>query len=219
MPKINISINGREITTHAGENILNAALKHGIYIPHLCDDIDLKPFGGCRLCIVEVKGMKGFPAACTTEVAEGMEVTTSSQDLDGVRRDTLELLLSEHPQDCLTCSASQSCELQRAAAYLGVMERSLRRTGGKVQIEELTPVFDIDRNYCILCQKCVRSCDEIAHKHILAVVDRGAQSRVVSFASETEKAASCPECLECLKHCPTAALKEKSWSPQKLLNW
>jgi NADH dehydrogenase/NADH:ubiquinone oxidoreductase subunit G len=219
MPKITIYIDGHEITAHPGDNILGVALKHGIYIPHLCYDVDLMPFGGCRLCIVEVKGLKGFPAACTTEVSDGMEVSTWSPQLARVRRDTLELLLSEHPLDCLTCSANQRCGLQEAAARLGVMDRSLRRTGNQAQIEQLTPFLDIDRNYCILCQKCVRACGEIANKNILAVAERGAKSRVVSFAGEKDKIASCPECLECVKRCPTAALKEKRWSPQQGFDW
>ncbi len=219
MSRINLTIDGQEITAQTGESVLEAAIKHGIHIPHLCYDRDLKPFGGCRLCIVEIKGAKGFPASCTTQVTENMVVTTNSPELERVRRDTLELLLAEHPRECLTCRVSRECELQETVASMGKAARILRHAGVTRQAEELTPFFDIDRDYCVLCQKCVRACNEIAHKNILAITGRGAESQVVSYASQEEVLANCPECLECLKRCPTAALKEKSWTPQQSFNW
>ena len=205
--KVTLLLDGHEIKAHAGESVLEAALAHGIYIPHLCHDQDLKPHGACRLRIVEIKGMKGFPAACATEAAEGMVVNTSSAGLDRVRRDTLELMLTEHPLDCLTCTANQRCELQKAVAHIGGLTRTLRRTGKSNQMEALTPFFGIDRDYCILCQKCVRACEEIARKNILTVIHRGAECRIASFAGEAEKNSACRDCLECVKKCPTAALK------------
>jgi NADH dehydrogenase/NADH:ubiquinone oxidoreductase subunit G len=219
MSKISLVIDGQPVSAHPGESVLEAALAHGIDIPHLCYDRDLEPFGGCRLCIVEISGMKGLPASCTTEAVNGMVVSISSPELERVRRDTLELLLAGHPQDCLTCAAGRDCELQKVAAGMGAAGRTLRRLNDYRRLEELTPFFDIDRDYCILCQKCVRACDEVAHKNILAVVDRGARSRVVSYAGQEEKISACPDCLECVKRCPTAALKEKRWSRQGSFNW
>ncbi|MCL2149695.1 MAG: 2Fe-2S iron-sulfur cluster-binding protein [Dehalococcoidia bacterium] len=207
MPKISLCIDGREIEAAAGASLLETALEHGIYIPHLCHDPDLKPHGGCRLCLVAVRGARGFPAACTTQVADGMVVTTTGAELDQVRRDMLEILLTEHPLDCLSCAKNQHCALQTAAAYIGDVRRNLRRTGTPGQGAEFTPCFVLGRDYCILCQKCVRACDEIAHKKLLTVVGRGGLSRVAIFASQAELVAACSDCLECVKRCPTAALR------------
>ena len=207
--KVTFTIDGHSIGARPDTSLLEAALLHGIYIPHLCYDKDLKPHGGCRLCIVEVKGMKGLPAACTTAVAQGMSVTTSSAAVTRVRRDTLELLLAEHPLDCLTCVKNQQCELQRVVAHVGGLERTLRRTGGASRIDDMTPYFNYDRDYCILCQKCVRACDEVVKKDIITIINRGSESRVATFSDREQTSAVCRDCLECVKRCPTAALRLK----------
>ena len=210
--KVTLTIDGHHISARPGTSVLEAALLHGVYIPHLCYDKDLKPHGGCRLCIVEIKGMKGLPAACATAVAESMSVTTFSPAVNLVRRDTLELLLAEHPLDCLTCIKNQQCELQKVVAQVAGLERTLRRTGKPEDIDDLTPYFSYDRSYCILCQKCVRACDEVVKKDIITIINRGSESRVATFAGEAEKALACPDCLECVKRCPTAALRKTAGS-------
>jgi formate dehydrogenase alpha subunit len=205
-----LTINGHGVTARPGMSVLEAALAADIYIPHLCHDPDLKPHAGCRLCLVEIQGMRGLPASCTTLAAEGMTVKTMSADLDQARHDTLELILAEHPQDCLTCIKNQKCELQRVVAHLGPATRQLRRVGQAEKIDETNPVFSIDHSYCILCQKCVRTCDEIAHAGILAVINRGPKSKIASFAGLAEMTAVCPSCGECVKRCPVAAIRPKA---------
>jgi len=207
MSKISLNIDGRELEAHQGASVLETALAHGIYIPHLCHDPELKPHGGCRLCLVAVRGAKGFPAACTTQIADGMVVVTAGEELERVRRDVLELLLTEHPMDCLSCAKNQHCALQKAAAHIGGVARTLRRTQVAGRGVELTPCFNLDRDYCILCQKCVRACDEIAHKRLLVVANRGATSQITTFMSVEQMTATCENCRECLKRCPTAALR------------
>jgi len=210
MTVITLSIDGCEVKAQPGASVLETALSHDIYIPHLCHDLELKPHGGCRLCLVAIQGMRGFPTACTTQVAEGMVVATMGVELERVRRDTLELLLTEHPLDCLSCVKNQNCDLQKVAAYIGGVTRVLRRKQVSGRGIELTPCFGLDREYCVLCQKCVRTCDEIAQKHLLTVVNRGADSRVATFASQEQMAATCADCKECVKRCPTAALRPLS---------
>lgn len=207
MSKISLNIDGRELRANAGTNILETALAHGLYLPHLCHDPELKPHGGCRLCLVAVRGARGFLPACTTQVAEGMVVTTSGAALDKVRRDILELILTEHPLDCLSCVKNQHCALQRAAAYIGGMGRILRHTRRSSWEAELTPYFSLEYDYCVHCQKCVRTCAEIAQKHLLTVVNRGAESRIATFESKEQMTVACADCLACVKRCPTAALR------------
>ena len=205
-----LNIDGQKLSAEPGANVLETALANDIYIPHLCHDAELRPYGGCRLCLVVVVGARGFQAACTTIVAEGMVITTNNAELERVRRDTLELLLAEHPLDCLVCVRNQHCELQKAVAYIGGATRNLRRTNLNEHSVELMPSFSLTREYCVLCQKCVRACDEIARKKLLTVVDRGAKSHVATFAGQTKMMDACAHCLECVKRCPTAALQLRS---------
>jgi NADH dehydrogenase/NADH:ubiquinone oxidoreductase subunit G len=164
--------------------VLQAALAAGIYIPSLCYSPDLAPHGGCRLCIVEIEGMSGMPAACTTAVSDGMAVRTSSEELDRVRRDIVELLLADHPADCLACVKNQRCELQKAAAYLGISERRLAQTKRAIAVDDSNPFFKLDRNYCIMCQKCTRTCDEISCVNAIEVIGRGYDSRIGTFGDK-----------------------------------
>jgi NADH dehydrogenase/NADH:ubiquinone oxidoreductase subunit G len=210
MQTVTVNIDGRPLKVAVGSNVLAAALEHGLYIPHLCHDPALTPWGGCRLCLVVVEGMRGFPAACTTTVAEGMTVRTYSPELDQLRRDTLDLILAEHPQNCLTCPKNQHCELQRVTAYLGATERKLRRHEAAAEIDTSNPVFDLDYSYCIMCQRCTRACDELAHANIIEVINRGTASKVASFVDPATTQKICPSCRKCLPQCPVAALRPKS---------
>jgi predicted molibdopterin-dependent oxidoreductase YjgC len=207
---INLTIDGKAIKARQGSNVLEAALAAGIYIPNLCYDPDLKPYGGCRMCLVEIQGMRGLPTACTTMIAEGMAVKTYSPELDQVRRDTLQLLLANHPTDCLTCVKNQRCELQKVAAYMGVTERTLRRTSGEKAVDESNPFFKLERNYCILCGRCTRTCDEIACVNAIEMVSRGDDTRVSLFGDQPFMESVCRSCGECVVRCPVGALVPKN---------
>jgi formate dehydrogenase (NADP+) alpha subunit len=206
---IKIIIDGREIKVRAGSTVLEAALEAGIYIPNLCYHPDLEPYGGCRMCIVEVTGMRGLPPACTTRVAEGMTVRTYGDELNRVRRDALQLLLANHPLDCLACVKNQRCELQKVAAYLGVTERTMERSMPVQEIDESNPFFKLDRNYCILCARCTRTCDEITCVNAIELMGRGDRTRVGLFGDKTFMESICRSCGECVVRCPVGALVPK----------
>ena len=206
---VTLTIDGREVSARAGATVLEAALTNGIYIPNLCYHPDLEPYGGCRMCIVEIGGMKGYPTACTTEVSEGMEVRTDSAALKQARTDTLQLLLANHPTDCLACVNNQRCELQKVAAYMGVTERTLPRTLPPQPIDESNPFFKLDRNYCILCARCTRTCDEITCVNAIEMVGRGEEMHVGLFENEKFMQSICRSCGECVARCPVGALMPK----------
>jgi formate dehydrogenase alpha subunit len=207
--EINLNIDGKKVIAKPGMTVLEAALASGIYIPSLCYSPDLEPHGGCRLCIVEIDGIAGMPTACTTAVSEGMVVRTSSPEIDNVRRDIVGLILADHPLDCLTCVKNQRCELQKVAAYLGINERPLPHDDRKIPVDDSNPFFKIDRNYCILCQKCTRTCDEITCVNAIEVISRGYESRIGTFADKPIMESNCQSCGECVVRCPTAALTVK----------
>ena len=210
MDNIDIIIDGKPIKARPGSTVLEAALEAGIYIPNLCHHPDLEPYGGCRMCLVEIQGMRGLPTACTTKVAEGMAVKTYGTELDQVRRDTLQLLLANHPIDCLTCIKNQRCELQKVAAYMGVTERTLRRTSIPKAVDESNPFFKLDRNYCILCGRCTRTCDEITCVNAIEMVSRGDDTRVSTFGDQPLMESICRSCGECVTRCPVGALVPKN---------
>ena len=209
MNEISINIDGRIIKARPGMTVLEAALENGIYIPYLCYSPDLKPHGGCRLCIVEIAGEKGLPTSCTTPVSEGMVVRTSTPDIDEVRSNIIELILADHPLDCLTCVKNQRCDLQKVAAYLGIKERKLPQNDRNIPVDDSNPFFVIDRNYCILCQKCTRTCDEITCDNAIEVISRGYESRIGTFGDKAIMESNCQSCGECVVRCPTAALSFK----------
>ena len=210
MDEIRLNIDGQEVKVKPGMTVLEAALEAGIYIPTLCYDPDLEPHGGCRLCLVEVEGRPGLSTACTTPVADGMVIRTSTPEVNQVRRNTVELLMADHPMDCLTCVKNQRCELQKVAAYLGITERRFRRTATERPVDDSNPFFTIDLNYCILCQKCTRTCDEIAVVNAIEIVDRGYDSRVSTFGDKPLMESICQSCGECVVRCPVAALVPKN---------
>ncbi len=210
MNEISLNIDGRKVGARQGTMVLEAALENGIYIPSLCYSPELKPHGGCRLCIVEIEGMPGMPTACTTEVKEGMVVRTSTPDVDDVRRNIIDLILSDHPLDCLACVKNQRCDLQKVAAYLGISKRTLPHVKREMPVDDSNPFFRIDRNYCIMCQKCTRTCDEITCVNAIEVVGRGYESHIGTFEDKPIMESSCQSCGECVVRCPTAALSIKS---------
>ncbi|MEE8204807.1 MAG: formate dehydrogenase subunit alpha, partial [Dehalococcoidales bacterium] len=210
MDKIRLTIDSQGVSARPGMTVLEAALEAGIYIPTLCWEPDLKPYGGCRLCVVEIGGMRGLPTACTTQATDGMMVQTSTPEVNRLRRDVVELLIADHPMDCLTCVKNQMCELQKVAAYLGITERRFQWTAPKRAVDASNPFFTLDRNYCILCARCTRACDEVTVINAIEIVDRGYDSRVSTFGDKPLMESICQSCGECVVRCPVAALVPKN---------
>ena len=213
MEAITLTIDGVEVKASKGATVLEAAQGAGIYIPTLCHDPDLEPYGACRLCVVEIEGMRGLPTACTTPVQDGMVVRTDTPQVNRVRRTAVELLIADHPGDCVTCARNQRCDLQRVAAYLAIREIPFRKTGRERSIDNSNPFFDRDMNYCVLCGKCVRTCDEILGVGAIAFTFRGYASEIAPFGGKPILESNCVSCGECVVRCPTAALVPKKVIP------
>ena len=213
METVTITIDGQEVKTRVGMTVLEAALAAGIYIPNLCYDPDLKPYAGCRLCIVEIDGMRGLPASCTVTVAQGMLVRTETPQVDKARRTALELLIADHAGDCLVCPRNQTCGLQRAAAHLGVTELRFPKTTRVIPPDASNPFFTRDLDKCVLCAKCVRTCDEVVNTRAIDLAFRGYASIVTTLAGKPLIESNCISCGECLVRCPTAALQLKQTLP------
>ena len=189
--------------------VLEAAQAADIYIPTLCSDPDLEPYAACRLCVVEIDGRRGLVTACTTPATDGMVVHTETPSVNKVRQTTVELLIADHPSDCLTCPKNQQCDLQKVAAYLGITKQRFRKTTRWLPIDSSNPFFDRDPNYCILCGKCVRICDEILGVGAIALAFRGYASKVSTFGDGLLLDSNCVSCGECVAHCPVGALTVK----------
>ncbi len=210
MDNIRLTINGQRIEAKQGMTVLEVAQSAGIYIPTLCYHQDLEPYGGCRLCVVEIEKIRGQPTACTTSATDGMVVHTETPDVNQIRRNTVELLIADHPMDCLTCIKNQRCELQKVAGYLGITERRFPIAERSLPVDDSNPFFTLDRNYCILCARCTRACDEITAVNAIEIVDRGYNSRVSTFGDKPLLESICQSCGECVVRCPVAALVPKN---------
>ncbi|MBL1262951.1 formate dehydrogenase subunit alpha [Candidatus Methylomicrobium oryzae] len=210
---VNLEIDGFQVTAPAGTSVLRAAASIGIDIPKLCATDSIEPFGSCRLCVVEVKGMRGMPASCTTPVAEGMVVTTQNKKLADVRRGVMELYISDHPLDCLTCAANGDCELQDMAGAVGLREVRYNPAGenhlGAVK-DQSNPYFTFDPSKCIVCSRCVRACEETQGTFALTIDGRGFASKISPSQNQSFMDSECVSCGACVQACPTATLIEKS---------
>ena len=210
MAKVNITINGRVVQAEEGQSILKAAQAAGIRIPTLCYHRDLTPTGNCRMCVVEVKGQRFLQAACVFPVADGLIVNTQSERVMRSRRKTLELMLANHPNDCMTCDMSESCELQDLVYEHQV---SLPRWGAKgtryAADSDPNPFVRVDFNKCILCRRCVLACGEIQCRNVWGVAYRGFEEQIVAGAGVTMLEARCESCGQCSAYCPTGALSDK----------
>lgn len=211
--QVTVSIDGKEITVPEGTSVLRAAGLAGVGIPKLCATDSLEPFGSCRLCLVEIEGKRGFPASCTTTVEPGMKVRTYSERLAKLRRGIMELYISDHPLDCLTCPADGDCELQDMAGDVGLREVRYGYAGkNHLQAEKDTsnPYFTFDPAKCIVCSRCVRACDEIQGTFALTVEGRGFDSVIMPGPTGEFLSSECVSCGACVYACPTSALMEKA---------
>jgi len=206
-------IDGRAVTVPAGTTVMRAAAEIGTAIPKLCATDSLKSFGSCRLCLVEVEGRRGTPASCTTPVEEGMVVHTQTPTLQKLRKGVMELYISDHPLDCLTCAANGDCELQDQAGAVGLREVRYDPQGANHlgQAKDLSnPYFDFDPSKCIACSRCVRACDEVQGTFALTIEGRGFASKVsAGTASDDFLSSDCVSCGACVQACPTATLQER----------
>jgi formate dehydrogenase major subunit len=210
---VTLEIDGIEVSVTEGTSVLRAAVEAGVNIPKLCATDNLEPFGSCRLCLVEIEGRRGYPASCTTHVAPGMKVRTQSTKLADLRRGVMELYISDHPLDCLTCSANGNCELQDMAGAVGLREVRYGYAGtNHLSSEKDTsnPYFTFDPSKCIVCSRCVRACDEVQGTFALTIAGRGFDSVVSAGQEESFLDSECVSCGACVQACPTATLMEKS---------
>ncbi len=207
MKIVKLTIDGKEVSAQEGDTILNAARENSIDIPTMCDLEGLSSLGGCRLCIVEVKGSsRPFPS-CTTPVSNGMEVVTNSEKLAKYRRMLVELFLSERTHICSVCIANGSCELQEMATKLGVDHVRFTREWTGYEVDSSHELFVLDPNRCVLCTRCIRVCDEIEGVHTLDLMSRGKDSQVIIDLNEPwSSSSSCTSCGKCSAVCPVGAI-------------
>ena len=209
--QVQLQVDGRAVSVPAGTSIMRAAVEAGVHIPKLCATDSLAAFGSCRLCMVEIEGVKGAKASCHTPVSAGMEVRTQSPQLARWRKQIMELYISDHPLDCLTCAANGDCELQDMAGVVGL--RSVRFPQGKTHLgatkDESNPYFTFDPSKCIVCSRCVRACEEVQGTFALTIDGRGFASHV-SAGGVDFMDSECVSCGACVQACPTATLMENS---------
>lgn len=211
--QVKVSIDGIDVSVPAGTSVMRAAKEAGVSIPKLCATDSLEAFGSCRLCVCEIEGQNGLPSSCTTPVREGMKVSTQNDKIARVRRGVMELYISDHPLDCLTCSANGDCELQDMAGQVGLREVRYGTDGENhlgAEKDESNPYFSFDSSKCIVCSRCVRACDEIQGALALTVDGRGFASKISVGGDESFFGSDCVSCGACVAACPTDALMETS---------
>lgn len=226
---VDLTIDGVAVTVPAGTSVMRAAALAGVEVPKLCATDSVEAFGSCRLCVVEIEGRRGTPASCTTPVSAGMVVHTQTSKLQKLRRGVMELYISDHPLDCLTCAANGDCELQDMAGAVGLRDvryeapadapmatHFATRAGDQpnpqyIPKDDSNPYFTYDPAKCIVCSRCVRACEEVQGTFALTIEGRGFDSRVSAGASGDDFLSSdCVSCGACVQACPTATLQEKS---------
>jgi len=231
---VSLTIDGVKVDVPQGTTVLEAALKAGIYVPTLCYDPDLKPYAGCRLCIVEIEKIRGLPPSCATEATPGMVVHTETPAVNRARRITMELIMANHPCECITChrrehcgpndiclrqvaitercvtcAKNQNCELQKVAQYLGIESERfdrLRKRTRVVPIDDSNPAYIRDMNKCILCGRCWRACHEVTGIDAIEMLNRGDASTVGGLGNKPILLSRCETCGECVSRCPTGSL-------------
>jgi predicted molibdopterin-dependent oxidoreductase YjgC len=206
---VNLTIDGQKITVRDGTSVLDAARQNSISIPTLCHHPKLTPYGGCRLCIIEIKGINRPVTACTTPASENMEVTTTSPQLEKLRKTILELILSDHPNDCMVCEQAGDCTLQELAYFYGLRENRFLGERRIYSKRDGNSLIERDMEKCILCDKCVRVCNEVQGVSAIDIAYRGFKSKV---CPPYERDLDCEFCGQCIRVCPTGALTGKMWT-------
>lgn len=207
---VHIKLNGKPIEAENGQTILEIAQQHGVEIPTLCYHKDLNPTGNCRMCVVEVKGGRFLQAACVTPAWEGMDIETHSPKVVADRKMTLEMMLANHPMDCISCEATGNCELQdRAYEYQAAFPDFGQKNHRYAIDSDPNPFIRVDMNRCILCRRCVSACAEIQVRDVWGIANRGIQELIVPGAGTTMLEARCESCGQCVAYCPTGALTNK----------
>lgn len=212
MNKITITIDGLQITAEEGTTVLQAALANDLYIPNLCNHPDLHPAGLCRVCVVKMDDWKTV-ISCKQPVRDGMVINTEDPEIQQIRKNSVELLIANHPMTCLTCESDSNCELQRVAHYVGVTPDSMkryRRAVRQIPMDTSNPFFDIDLSKCILCGICVRTCDELQNINAIDYGLRGVSSIITTLGNKPIADSRCESCGECVVRCPVAALSFKN---------
>ncbi|MBN6040528.1 formate dehydrogenase subunit alpha [Amycolatopsis sp. 195334CR] len=210
---VSVEVDGHPVVVPEGTSVMRAAAMTGIDIPKLCATDSLDAFGSCRLCLVEIDGRRGTPASCTTPVAEGMKVRTQTPRVEKLRQGVMELYISDHPLDCLTCSANGDCELQDMSGVVGLRQVRYGYEGENhldLLADTSNPYFDFTPSKCIACSRCVRACGEVQGTFALTIEGRGFESKVAAGAGELFMDSECVSCGACVQACPTATLQEKS---------
>ncbi|KKM11350.1 NADH dehydrogenase [Clostridiales bacterium PH28_bin88] len=223
MSTVSLTVDGIPVTVPAGATVLEAARQAGIAIPTLCHDPELTKPGACRLCVVEIQGMRNLPASCVTTAAEGMVVSTCSPAVVEARQTILDLLLMNHPQDCLTCHKAGDCRLQDYAYEYGVRQPSFQGERHNYPLDDSNPFIARDLNKCILCGKCVRVCEEVQGRSVVGFAHRGFNTRIAPPMDVQLGESDCVFCGSCVSVCPVGALAEKqmlglgrSWEIEKV---
>jgi len=234
MGSISLTINGRTVEVEEGTTVLQAARVAGISIPTICDHKDLNPYGSCRMCVVEIEGVRGFPTSCTTPATEGMRVTTESERLTTLRNRTLELMFSGHPNSCLVCPHREACEqyrpkatkaarstrcgfcanrdecdLRAMALAAGSRELQLPTLYASYSLERDDPFMDRDYNLCVLCGRCWRICEKIHGQPAISIVNRGKWARIGTAFDKSHLYSGCTFCGACIDICPTGTLTDR----------
>ena len=238
---ITITIDGVEVATQPGKMVLEAAIDAGIYVPYLCYHPGMKPYAACRMCVVEVEGQRGYPAACTLPVADGMVVRNQNQEVDQLRKSVMEMLIAEHPNGCLTCHRidicgpndvclrhvsvndrcvtcpkNERCELKDTVRYLGMnLESPLGYKYRNIPLEVSDPFYDRDYNLCIVCGRCVRACEELRGDDAIGFTERSGQALVGTSFGTSLLESGCEFCGACIDVCPVGALVERSHKWEK----
>lgn len=209
--QIKVEIDGQSYTAPKGSTILDIARENGVYIPTLCYDPRLKPYGACRLCLVEVEGARALLPSCYAEATDGMVVRTATEELERIRKTLVELLVSDHPMECMGCSKSGRCELQELADRYGVTESSYTGEEHSYELLDENPFIIRDYNKCIMCGRCIRICREVQGVGVYDFVNRGFKAVPgIPYAKGMEES-PCEFCGNCISACPTGALKAKPY--------
>ncbi|MEE3247395.1 MAG: molybdopterin-dependent oxidoreductase, partial [Chloroflexota bacterium] len=233
--EITITFNGQDVKTQSGKNVLEAAIAAGVYVPYLCYHPGMKSYGACRMCVVSVEGQRGFPAACTLPVADGMKIQTESGEVNDLRKSVMEMLIAEHPNGCLTCHRidicgptdvclrhvsvndrcvtcpkNERCELKDTVRYLGMsLESPMNYKYRQIPLEVADPFYDRDYNLCIVCARCVRACEELRGDDAIGLTERSGQSLVGTSFGTSLLESGCEFCGACIDVCPVGALVER----------